>query len=219
MDKHCLGYLRSRVIELVFVMFLIKGTWSVCPGDPNRSTAYVAVDEANYDRNYSAITSQGKQPLGFQKAIWHFNQPDDTPCINLTNAGSRRLEIMFETFPTSRLCVKLTGGQVECSDPGTGRLFSCPKSTANTLYVEFTCDSQCAENDVQFWYRLVLGDTADKDPEDHWCDYRTREYPESLRQLPSDYPINTYTTKPGGTACRHSVSLSFMFVIILFILL
>lgn len=41
-----------------------------------------------------------------------------------------------------------------------GRLYSCTKSTADTLYVEFTCDSQCAENDIQFWYRLVLGDTA-----------------------------------------------------------
>lgn len=32
------------------VNFCFLGTWSVCPGNPNRSAAYVAVDEASYDR-------------------------------------------------------------------------------------------------------------------------------------------------------------------------
>ncbi|CAG5134894.1 unnamed protein product [Candidula unifasciata] len=214
MDKHSLGHLGLCVIDLVLLMSLAKGTWSECA--ENRAESYVAVSEASYDRNYSSITSEGKQPLGFHKAIWHFNQPDTTPCISITGANSRRLEIMFESVPPSRLCMKLTGAPLQCSDSGTGQLYLCPRATEKTVYVEFTCDSQCSENDVQFWYRLVLGAAPDEDPEDHWCQQRNREYPENLKQLPPGVPINTHTEKPGDMACNHAVSLSLMLIIILF---
>uniref|UniRef100_A0A0B6YFL0 Uncharacterized protein n=1 Tax=Arion vulgaris TaxID=1028688 RepID=A0A0B6YFL0_9EUPU len=199
-------------VMLMFVIYLVKGTWGVCPGNPNRSVRYVVIPEADYDRNYSSIATDGKQPLGFHKAIWHYNQ-DDTPCINITGVSTRRLEIMFETFPSSRLCVKVQNSQQECSDPGTGRHYVCKQSPADTVYLEFTCDSQCSENDVQFWYRIVPGVKADEDPEDHWCyDRNMDEYPENLKPFPSGIPYNPPDTTPGGADSR---SASHIFLVIM----
>ncbi|RUS85109.1 hypothetical protein EGW08_007114 [Elysia chlorotica] len=169
------------------------------PDDPSQVIEYVAIPEDQYDRNFSSISDIGKRPLGFDRAVWYYNNPDENPCVKITGASQRRIEIMFETHPSSRLCVKDQDSQTQCSDAGTGSFYDCRKSTQDTLYFEFFCN-QGEEYDVRFWYRLVLGDLPADDPEDMWCEDRDQESPANLLRLEPDFPIQDATTPSPDTA-------------------
>ena len=44
-------------------------------------------------RNFSSISDIGKRPLGFDKAVWLFNKPGENPCVKITGAKQRHIEI------------------------------------------------------------------------------------------------------------------------------
>ncbi|GFR81114.1 hypothetical protein ElyMa_004061400 [Elysia marginata] len=169
------------------------------PDDLSKVIEYVAIPEDQYDRNFSSITDTGTRPLGFDKAIWYTNEREENPCVKITGAEQRRIEIMFETYPSARLCVNTQSTTVGCSDAGTGSFYDCRLASNGTLYLEFFCD-QGEEYDVRFWYRVVLGKLPADDPEGYWCDNRDQDqYPASLRQLPSNFPYNPPTTRSPDT--------------------
>ncbi|GFO15656.1 hypothetical protein PoB_004216100 [Plakobranchus ocellatus] len=190
---------RNTILALTFGLCGLGHFNVLCTCPPDGVVDYVTIPEEQYDRNYSSISSIGKRPLGFDKATWYYNQPGaSNPCIKISGASQRRIEIMFETHPRSRLCVKDQVSEEECSDAGTGSLYVCRPAPADDVYLEFYCD-QGEEYDVRFWYRLVLGELPAEDNEDLWCDSRQREdYPASLLQLPSNFPMSRTTTADPG---------------------
>ncbi|KAK0064204.1 hypothetical protein Bpfe_006389 [Biomphalaria pfeifferi] len=188
----------SSLETVVFVVVsLLSGSYCKCPD-------YVFVQEENYERNFSAITTVGARPLGFMKGTWYYNQDQPKPCTTVSGADKRKLEIMAEAIPAARLCVSLNGAQQTCSDPGTGRLYQCVPGTENDN-VEFT-GTTGAEADIQFWYRLTLG--SESDNEDTWCSGRdTEQFPTSLKSLPANYPLNTETDVSHNASAPKGLSL------------
>lgn len=173
------------------------------PDDLSKLIVFEAIPEDQYDRNFSSITDVDARPLGFDQATWSFEQNNDNPCVKITGAAQRRIEIMFETHPSARLCVKdqtSQNSETQCSDAATGSFYDCRRSSSDAMYLEFFCD-QGEEYDVRFWYRLVLGLSPAEDPEDMWCDDRVQgEYPASLQQLPSNFPFQPITTGSPDSA-------------------
>lgn len=183
------------IIGLLYLQVVSKAT---CPGD-GTVTPYVQINKP-YDRNYSAT-----HPLGFYKGVWYYDQQGrPNPCINVTasQASTRRLEIKVETVPLKRLCVK-----DQASDPACflGFYTDCREIPADSIYIEFLCDSQCEEGDVNYWYRLTLSDIGE-DPET-FCFNTGSEYPSDLLQLPPGATFPSITTPAGkptgqGTAMQ-----------------
>lgn len=198
----------TRLLLLALTAFYVIGlAVPACP-PTNASDAiiYVPINETLYDRNYSTITS-GKNPLGFYSSIWYYNQMQPSPCIKLTapDSSSTSLEIMFETVPQAKLCIQVAGQQGSSCQIGRGSVCG-PVSVggSRTIHVQFYCDEQCEQADVNFWYRLVLMPAGES--LDTWCsNNRNSKFPSDLITLPQDMTLPKYTTpKPRGTgtACR-----------------
>ncbi|XP_005110204.1 uncharacterized protein LOC101858744 [Aplysia californica] len=176
---------------------------SACP--PDNVIEYVTVSEDNYDRNFSKISEDGKRPLGFAKSRWYYNRPDKkNPCIKISGATDRRVEIMVEAELNARLCYKTQTSSTFCF---FGQQWRCIPSRGDDVYIEFFCDDQCEEHDVRFWYRIVLGVTPAEDPEDHWCEGRNQdEFPANLLRLPDGFKVPTETTTPFNLASAPTAS-------------
>ncbi|KAL8611212.1 hypothetical protein ACOMHN_013643 [Nucella lapillus] len=200
--------LRHSTAVLFLVAVYSDLSSSTCPpANPNDGTmsTYVPINETDYDRTYARIDS-GKHPLGFYSATWHYNQPNvPNPCIKITAPGARNsmLEIKFETVPSAMLCVKDQGARHTCYQ---GSISLCGETPGDTVYVEFLCDSQCEEADVNFWYRLVLSPPNEVD----WCLRRPNDFPSKLAVLPPGATLPTFTTpSPRGTGtAAHGASSS-----------
>ncbi|KAK3780739.1 hypothetical protein RRG08_050703 [Elysia crispata] len=209
MYKSCL------VLMLSFGWSYFIGVHGKCPpDDASQIIEYIPIPKEQYDRNFSSISDIGKRPLGFDKAVWLFNKPGENPCVKITGAKQRHIEIAFETHPSSRLCVKDQNSQPACSDAGTGTHYECrSRSAKDTVYFEFFCD-QGEEYDVRFWYRLVLGDLPADDPENHWCDLRSTEYPLELLELGPNFTFKPRTTASPDTALTLYPSFMLLFALL-----
>ncbi|XP_059157919.1 uncharacterized protein LOC131942203 isoform X2 [Physella acuta] len=193
---------------LFILICLVKDTLSACTA--NSSQTFDVIEESNYDRTYASITEDGKRPLGFMKATWFYNQPDN-PCVQITAAANKRVELMYETVPKAKLCVSFQGPKL-CSDSGTGQQYQCFLAQTNVVRLEFSGDTG-VESDIQFWYRLVIGPESATDPNDYWCDGRTKdEFPSSLKELPQDYPLNLAPTQAYNTGDSHTQPCCLLFI-------
>ncbi|XP_074642969.1 uncharacterized protein LOC141900121 [Tubulanus polymorphus] len=143
---------------------------------------FIPVSETNYEWTYANIQDDGRRPLGFMKGTWYYDNPyDGQLCVLVNNTKNRRIEVMVQTSPQSRICVR-NKIDSRCNQ----EIVSClqaPDNTPSTIY-EFYCDAECSQTDVNFWYRFTVSDPAANDPND-WClDRNSDEFPESLFVLP-----------------------------------
>ncbi|XP_064632902.1 uncharacterized protein LOC135491147 [Lineus longissimus] len=178
-------------VSALFFCYNLSGVSGSCS---NTVTNYVFGNESTYDRDYSSITS-GKKPLGFSTALWRYNT-DTNPCVKVAVSSGHRIEVMMDTEPpNTRICVK-EGTNSVCQ---SGKIYDCRPTRGNTMTFEFYCDAECAEADVNFWYRFTLSKPpGELDPE-LWCDSRdSSAFPDSLIKIPIQ-PRKT-TPKPVSAA-------------------
>lgn len=164
--------------------------------------SFSEIKEGNYDRNYSSITLDGARPLGFDKGDVPFNsEAKKSHCVTISNMRGRAVEVVYETVPSMKLCVRDSAGKGDCRE---GRYYDCYRATSDVMTFEFYCavSQGCSESDVTFWYRLVRGPPASEDPEGMWCEWRDDEYPEALAPLPPIIipPQHTPRPNPVGAA-------------------
>lgn len=164
-------------------------------------TSFDTVDPDDYDLNYASIENDSARPLGYSRGFVSYNNPDDmNTCSTLDELTGHTVEIMFETVPSSTLCVEFgpENGQKEHSC-ATGQYNSCTLATSDKIQVKFYCDSGsgCSESDVKFWYRITSSPEVDYDT--HWCGSRDGLYPESLRPSPSALPDPETTPHPNSS--------------------
>eukprot|EP00058_Branchiostoma_floridae_P008991 XP_002594479.1 hypothetical protein BRAFLDRAFT_124958 [Branchiostoma floridae] len=160
---------------------------------------FVPVPEAQYDRNYSSITTPGARPLGYDSGIIYYlgaNQPN--PCIRVTGtAGSgRRVEVMVQTVPaTLDICVR-DSTQTEIDNCASGTINLCQEASADTVNFEFYCKTGCEAGDINFWYRFTVSPEGE-DPEE-WCFDRTgTDFPNTLGNIiPPNHVNNPVTRSP-----------------------
>ncbi|XP_054751180.1 uncharacterized protein LOC129256973 [Lytechinus pictus] len=179
--------------------------------------------ESSYDRNASSVNDPSGRPLGYSQAVIEYSDNENpiSPCIHVTGAADRRIEIMAESDPPgSIMCVKDQSNQNPiCSS----LIYDCRQAIADTVSFEFFCDADsCDESSVTFWYRFVVSeDPAILDPE-LWCAGRdTGEYPTSLNNiLPPDTDLNPQDPDTGfGGAMVTIASTTTVLIISLFSLL
>ncbi|XP_072174377.1 uncharacterized protein [Diadema setosum] len=189
----------------ISVIFCAIGCSAQCtpnyPWDP--------IPEQNYDRNLSSINNPAGRPLGFTQAVIEYSDNENPirPCIQVTGAADRRIEVMAESDPPgSILCMR---DQSNTNPTCLAQIYECRQATANDVFFEFYCDADsCDESSVTFWYRFVVSeDPAVLDPE-LWCNDRdTGEYPTSLNNmLPPDKDLAP--APPGDTGAATSLAAS-----------
>ncbi|XP_050413082.1 uncharacterized protein LOC126827675 [Patella vulgata] len=168
------------LISSLCIFCFLKKVTSECPpvGDSDETVVkiYDYIDMENYDRNYSSYNND-RRPLGYDKATVYFDKTDHPdPCIKVTNAAGRMFEVMIETVPSTKICVKERKIDEPLCDEGFLR--KCNTAVGNTVYVELLCDN-CEETDVDMWYRIRMSEVGDNDIE-NWCSVLETEYPSNL---------------------------------------
>jgi len=181
--------MKTTVSQIIFVVFttLFSYVKSTC-------SSFETIDPDNYDYTYYSIDNESSRPLGFTRGLVSYNQPQLNTCSTLSGVSGHSVEIMFETVPSSTLCVRY-GGESACA---AGTYTSCKPATSDTIQVEFYCDSGsgCSESDVLFWYRITKSPEIDNDG--YWCFDQNGQYPESLRPLPTALPDPVTTHAPSS---------------------
>ncbi|XP_799988.1 uncharacterized protein LOC578221 [Strongylocentrotus purpuratus] len=184
-------------VTVSLILFCAIGCHAQCTITHNWSPV---LPETNYDRNTSSVNDPAGRPLGYAQAVIEYSDNENPidPCIHVTGATDRRIEIMAESDPPgSVMCVKDQSNQNPiCST----LIYDCRQAIADTVAFEFYCDADsCDESSVTLWYRFVISeDPAVLDPE-LWCAGRdTGEYPTSLNNvLPPDTDLSPQDPNAG----------------------
>lgn len=142
-----------------------------------------------------------------ESALWDINEEllfdsgDGTnTCVKVVAEEGQAVEIMFETVPTVRLCMKDVAAGVNICEEGQYQ--NCITAAGTNLVYEFVCSPAqgCSESDVDFWYRITKGPPKAEDTEGMWCQWRNSEYPEGLMSYnPNLTPKPTQPPASGST--------------------
>ncbi|XP_013381341.1 uncharacterized protein LOC106152341 [Lingula anatina] len=179
--------LKTLLLLAIFLVLLSVSEAAQC----SNPVDYVLIAPENYDRNFSSLTKEGGRPLGFNASTWYYEQDIQNPCVKLSNTQNVEIQILIETNPPARICVRDQAGTSTC---GQGTVTKCPHaSIANNMYFEFYCNAQCEEGDVNFWYRLAMSAPN----EENWCFNQRSEFPSDLAPInPIVVDVKT-TPKPN----------------------
>ncbi|XP_072027006.1 uncharacterized protein [Amphiura filiformis] len=205
------------ISTISFISIFVLGCNCECP---NTIPVWEAIPEDQYDRNATSV-KPGMRPLGFYYTILPYTPDGDpNPCFTVEGTADKRVEIMAETHGllNSKLCVRTQVQDFGCDD---GRLYNCEQANANTLTIEFYCDTNgCDQSPIAIWVRFVVSfDEYDDDPEMFCMERDTGEYPSSLIKLPTEPPPNPIipTTASGNTLTTSvTLLLATCFISILF---
>jgi len=142
---------------------------------------FEVVGEENYDRTYTDIKNgRNARPLGFSKGVVRAHDTHHTnPCIEVSGIADRSIEVMFESIPSTLMCLRDQSGTNVCTE---GRYQNCYDAPTENMYFEFYCDMAegCMGSDVEFWYRFTVGPEQELDREGMWCHQRQNSFPSSL---------------------------------------
>ncbi|ESO90439.1 hypothetical protein LOTGIDRAFT_233749 [Lottia gigantea] len=169
------------IFPYIFMVVTLSGIYSDCPPanvNDGTVTSYNYIDPQNYDRNYSTYSSD-RRPLGYEKTTVYFGVGIPHPCIKVTDARNRMFEIMIQTTPSAKICLKKGKRSQELC--GFDTLRDCDVSPGSTVYIELFC-TDCEESDVNLWYRIRMSNKTDRDIE-NWCSDVIQEYPRDLKSV------------------------------------